>query len=214
MTGLEQLIAWGKENYNKHGDSIPTDVLGAKALELLAAEQKAACAAAVAVSNARPHTRVHKAVFTPVSPCTIKDDTSFPVGWYYIAKRFIRWDLRYWHRDVQYGIRNLYRWLPTIWRNRDWDNAYLNEIILKKLRYMQVECRMNIKEGRQHKALDRCVILMDELIKRDQCNCSLLGDKGPGGCDVTKTVVCYREQDDMRKEWARLWAKYSAAWWD
>ena len=29
--------------------------------------------------------------------------------------------------------RNVLRWLPVIWRDRDWDQHYFNEILIKKL---------------------------------------------------------------------------------
>jgi len=37
--------------------------------------------------------------------------------------------LRY---DIPYGVRNLVRWFPIIWQDRDWDGAYLARIIAKK----------------------------------------------------------------------------------
>lgn len=49
-------------------------------------------------------------------------------------KRWWRWEARYYHRDIKYGIINLIRWFPTIWRDRDWDQAYIWDILEKKLR--------------------------------------------------------------------------------
>jgi hypothetical protein len=30
-------------------------------------------------------------------------------------------------------MKNVLRWLPTIWKDRDWDNSYITEILIKKL---------------------------------------------------------------------------------
>lgn len=48
--------------------------------------------------------------------------------------RWWRWDGRYLHHDIKYGIKNLIRWFPIIWKDRDWDQAYIWDILEKKLR--------------------------------------------------------------------------------
>jgi hypothetical protein len=32
-------------------------------------------------------------------------------------------------------VRNVLRWLPTIWKDRDWDNSYITEILIRKLEF-------------------------------------------------------------------------------
>ena len=32
-------------------------------------------------------------------------------------------------------IKNVLRWLPTIWKDEDWDNIYINNIFIKKLEH-------------------------------------------------------------------------------
>ncbi len=46
--------------------------------------------------------------------------------------------LKYAPYDLRYGVRNLWRWFPVIWRDRDFDWAYLAELMAKKLRWMGV----------------------------------------------------------------------------
>jgi hypothetical protein len=41
----------------------------------------------------------------------------------YAVKRFIR------------KIKNVFRWLPTIWKDEDYDSHFINEILIKKLDY-------------------------------------------------------------------------------
>lgn len=35
------------------------------------------------------------------------------------------------------GIKNLIKWLPVIWKDRDWDKYYLYIILYHKLKYME-----------------------------------------------------------------------------
>ena len=49
-------------------------------------------------------------------------------------KRWWRWNGRYLHRDIQYGVQNLIRWFPIIWKDRDWDQAYIWDMLERKLR--------------------------------------------------------------------------------
>lgn len=39
-------------------------------------------------------------------------------------------------RSFGYSIRNLIRWLPIIWKDRDWDQFYLENILIFKLKNM------------------------------------------------------------------------------
>lgn len=39
-------------------------------------------------------------------------------------------------RNIRYGIRNIIDYFPTVWRDRDWDSAYIVYFIAKKLRRM------------------------------------------------------------------------------
>jgi hypothetical protein len=38
-------------------------------------------------------------------------------------------------RDFRDGMRNLYRWIPVIWKTKDWDRSFLLEMMIRKLRY-------------------------------------------------------------------------------
>ena len=40
-----------------------------------------------------------------------------------------RFDGRYMHKEFASGIKNLWRWFPTVWKDRDWDHSYVYEII-------------------------------------------------------------------------------------
>jgi hypothetical protein len=38
-------------------------------------------------------------------------------------------------RDFYRRVRNVLRWLPTIWKDRDYDYSYITEILIKKLEF-------------------------------------------------------------------------------
>jgi hypothetical protein len=44
-----------------------------------------------------------------------------------------RFEGRYYHRDFKNGIKNLWKWFPVIWKDRDWDDHYIFEVLKFKL---------------------------------------------------------------------------------
>lgn len=44
-----------------------------------------------------------------------------------------RFEGRYYHKDLFRGIRNLIKWFPVIWKDCDWDSAYIYRILQFKL---------------------------------------------------------------------------------
>ena len=44
-------------------------------------------------------------------------------------------NIAYPFRDFYRRVRNVLRWLPTIWNDRDWDHSYINEILIRKLEF-------------------------------------------------------------------------------
>ena len=44
-----------------------------------------------------------------------------------------RFEGKYYHRDFITGIKNLWNWFPTIWKDRDWDQTFIYEILIHKL---------------------------------------------------------------------------------
>lgn len=48
-------------------------------------------------------------------------------------KLWWRFDGRYMHKNFIQGVKNLWKWLPTIWKDRDWDSTYIYKILQFKL---------------------------------------------------------------------------------
>jgi hypothetical protein len=69
------------------------------------------------------------------------------------------WDIGQDIRDLRYGIRNLWRWLPLIWKDRDWDWEYLSTIMKFKIGNMAD----SIEEYGNLERTDRTVAELREL---------------------------------------------------
>ena len=48
-------------------------------------------------------------------------------------KRWWRWEGKHLHKDIKQGFKNLWKWLPVIWKDRDWDTHFIYELLKKKL---------------------------------------------------------------------------------
>jgi hypothetical protein len=53
--------------------------------------------------------------------------------WYWKLYRWFRWEFKYQHKYIKYGIQNLYKWFWVIWKDRDWDHHYIFEVLKFKL---------------------------------------------------------------------------------
>jgi hypothetical protein len=49
-------------------------------------------------------------------------------AWWYFSGKYM-------HRDFAQGVKNLWKWFPTIWRQRDWDDHFIYELIRVKLEF-------------------------------------------------------------------------------
>lgn len=46
-----------------------------------------------------------------------------------------KFDGKYYHKQFARGVKNLWRWFPTIWKDRDYDGHYIYELIRVKLEH-------------------------------------------------------------------------------
>lgn len=71
-------------------------------------------------------------------------------------------------RNIKYGIENLVRWFPVIWKDRNWDHAFIY-IILKHKLYLTEQLIRNygihIKNIEDADKIKTCILLLDRLIK-------------------------------------------------
>ena len=48
-------------------------------------------------------------------------------------KLWWRFEGRYYHKDFIRGVKNLWRWLPIVWKDKDWDPTHIYKILQFKL---------------------------------------------------------------------------------
>ena len=41
---------------------------------------------------------------------------------------------QYYHKDFINGVKNLWKWFPTIWKDRDWDDSFIFDLLIQKLK--------------------------------------------------------------------------------
>ena len=46
-----------------------------------------------------------------------------------------RWNGRFMYKDFAQGIKNLWKWFPIIWKDRDWDHDFIYTLLAKKLEF-------------------------------------------------------------------------------
>lgn len=46
-----------------------------------------------------------------------------------------RWHGHYMHKDFAQGVKNLWKWFPIIWKDRDWDHNFIYNLLAKKLEF-------------------------------------------------------------------------------
>ena len=63
----------------------------------------------------------------------MKIEKSSKVGIFEKISLWWKFDGKYMHKEFARGVKNLWRWFPTIWKDRDWDDSYIFEIIRVKL---------------------------------------------------------------------------------
>jgi hypothetical protein len=127
--------------------------------------------------------------------------------WYFVYRAWAH-HVRYWLKDIRYGIGNLIAYAPLLWRDRDWDHTYMWKLLLKKLKRMEPAIRQVSMEGPHNAALRRCIYLLEELLRRDPCDCGHLGEPS------CKFLECNKTQEAMLEEFGMLFGKYSQQWWD
>lgn len=81
-------------------------------------------------------------------------------------RRWWRYESKYLCRNTKDGIRNVIRWFPIIWKDRDWDTHYIWEIFKFKLhnqaKYIGDKDR-HTSAKRDAEKMRLCVKLMDKL---------------------------------------------------
>ncbi len=55
-------------------------------------------------------------------------------NWYWKVYRWWKWEAKHFHRDIAQGFRNLWKWFPIVWKDRDWDDHFIFDALKFKLK--------------------------------------------------------------------------------
>ena len=78
--------------------------------------------------------------------------------WYWKLYRWFLWDAKHVHKTTWIGIKNLWKWFPIIWKDRDWDYYYIFQVLKFKL-----EKQAKHLGGRDAELMMTCVRLINKL---------------------------------------------------
>lgn len=77
-----------------------------------------------------------------------------------------RFEGRYYHKDFVNGVKNLVRWFPIIWKDRDWDDHFIWVLMIQKLKFQSKyigEKDRHTSAKRDAEIMMTCVRLMEKV---------------------------------------------------
>ena len=88
------------------------------------------------------------------------------VGFLENIRLWWKFEGRYYHKDFVNGVKNLIRWFPVIWKDRDWDDHFIWELMMKKItfqaKYIGDQDR-HTRAKRDAEIMMTCVRLMERV---------------------------------------------------
>jgi hypothetical protein len=125
---------------------------------------------------------------------------------------------RYYHKDFIRGVKNLVRWFPTIWKDRDWDTHFIWELMIKKLTFQANyigKRDFHTRAKRDAEIMMTCVKLMEKVreeyyhmeymdyheSKYDFVDCDVPGHKQLEITEISENF------DDYFKKYSRTYKK-------
>ena len=92
--------------------------------------------------------------------------------WEYLYDTY--WDLIGWRlKEFKVSVKNLIRWFPIIWKDRDWDDYYIFEVLKFKLKNQAKytsDCDRHARSELDAKRMILCVKLIDKVSNEFYCN--------------------------------------------
>ncbi len=116
-------------------------------------------------------------------------------------------------RNITSGIRNLWRWIPIIWEDQDWDWYYIAKVLeFKLLKHAEVEEKyghhMGIKANAKH--MKMCAILLRRLIEDEYWE----NAQKEFGTNRAASIAAMNQSNNDQKYLGLIIGKYLTHWWD
>ena len=120
---------------------------------------------------------------------------------YFRARRIIR------------KIKNVFRWLPIIWRDENWDHYYIYEVLKWKIKFMSEAIRKRDNHTLAKYDADR-MMLAFRLIEKVQNEDYLLEFIMDEEITREKIIAGERKHFKAKRILFNLLENYSERWWD
>lgn len=110
-------------------------------------------------------------------------------------------DISYWWRfsirpifyNIKYGIKNLIRWFPIIWKDRDWDYAFIYDLLSAKLKFQANSFKkhgVSVSSGRDAEVMILCSKLI-AIVSREEYETEYFDYRGDEEKYFKKNVHAY-----------------------
>jgi hypothetical protein len=106
-------------------------------------------------------------------------------------------------RNIKYGLQNLYKWRRLIWNDRDWDWAYLYQIMEFKLQQM----------AKLQRTYGICTNATETALELEEA-AHLLRRMYRDEYDWFEYQYTGKEQGEDLKKFCKLFEDKSRSWWD
>ncbi len=133
--------------------------------------------------------------------------------WYWKLYRWFRWNFKYQHKYIKYGIQNLYKWFWIIWKDRDWDHHYIFEVLKFKLEKQAkhlAEVGFHNDAQRDAELMMTCVRLIDKL--QNEYYYDELCKSGVRSSEVVKNVIAKHKK--AKRLLFKILEERIEEWWD
>jgi len=121
-------------------------------------------------------------------------------------------NIKYYYRDIKLGFKNLRYWFPIIWKDRNWDDLYIFEVLKHKLKSQAdyIGSRNYYTQAQlDSKRMRICVKLID--IIQDESYYTEYGDyyenKVWTELSIFKSEIISENFDDYFKKYPRIYKK-------
>ena len=95
-----------------------------------------------------------------------RKNRTFYKRWYNSTLLWWRYDGRYILRNIKQGFKNIWYWLPIIWKDRHWDHSYIYYILKHKLKAQAHRLHtadLHTSAKRDAEIIRTCVRLIDKV---------------------------------------------------
>ena len=133
--------------------------------------------------------------------------------WYWRLYRWFRWEFKYQHKYIKYGVKNLYKWFRVIWNDRDWDHYYIFEVLKFKLEKQAnhlAENGFHNNAQRDAELMMTCVRLIDKL--QNEYYYDELCKSGVRSSEAVKNVIAKHKK--AKRLLFKILEERIEEWWD